>query len=146
VEKFLDAWGVDRTGAVAGGLGAPQVVPAAREIVVLQRKPTVPGRTLGVTTGWAIKAQLARRGVKFLTGVSYDRVDDRGLHIVVDGAPRVLAVDTVVLCAGQEPVRDLYDALTALGVRVHLIGGAERADELDALRAIDRGTRLALEF
>jgi 2,4-dienoyl-CoA reductase (NADPH2) len=146
VEQFLDAWGVDRTGAVAGGLGAPRATPIAREIVVLQRKPTAPGRTLGVTTGWAIKAQLARRGVTFLTGVSYERIDDRGLHIVLDGAPRLLEVDTVVLCAGQEPVRDLYDALVTLGVRVHLIGGAERAEELDALRAIDQGTRLALAF
>jgi 2,4-dienoyl-CoA reductase (NADPH2) len=146
VEEFLDAWGVDRTGTVAGGLGAPQFVPTTREIVVLQRKPTAPGRTLGVTTGWAIKAQLAQRGVTFLTGVTYERVDDRGLHIVMEGAPRVLEVDTVVLCAGQEPVRDLYDALATLGVRVHLIGGAERAEELDALRAIDQGTRLALEF
>jgi 2,4-dienoyl-CoA reductase (NADPH2) len=146
VKEFLDAWGVDRTGAIAGGLGTPQAAPNAREIVVLQRKPTAPGRTLGVTTGWAIKAQLARRGVTFLTGVTYERVDDRGLHIVLEGVPRVLEIDTVVLCAGQEPVRDLYDALAALGARVHLIGGAERAEELDALRAIEQGTRLALEF
>jgi 2,4-dienoyl-CoA reductase (NADPH2) len=99
-----------------------------------------------MTTGWAIKAQLARRGVTFLAGVAYECVDDRGLHIILDGAPRVLEVDNVVLCAGQKPVRTLYDELAALGVRVHLIGGAERAQELDALRAIDQGTRLALGF
>ncbi len=146
VDEFLDAWGVDRTGASAGGLVAPRAEHKDRDIVVLQRKPTAPGRTLGVTTGWAIKAQLVRRGVTFLTGVTYERIDDHGLHIVMDGAPRVLPVDTVVLCTGQEPVRTLYDELSALKVRAHLIGGAERAEELDALRAIDQGMRLALEF
>ncbi len=146
VEAFLDAWGVDRTGVSAGGLAAPRPEPGRREIVVLQRKPTAPGRTLGITTGWAIKAQLARRGVTFITGVTYERIDDRGLRIVQDGAPRLLEVDTVVLCAGQVPVRSLYDELVALDVPAHLIGGAERAEELDALRAIDQGTRLALEF
>ncbi|MCG6876262.1 MAG: NADPH-dependent 2,4-dienoyl-CoA reductase [Betaproteobacteria bacterium] len=146
VEQFLDAWGVDRTGTSAGGLVPSRPEHVEREIVVLQRKPTTPGRTLGMTTGWAIKAQLARRGVTFLAGVAYECVDDRGLHIILDGAPRVLEVDNVVLCAGQKPVRTLYDELAALGVRVHLIGGAERAEELDALRAIDQGTRLALGF
>jgi len=146
VEEFLDAWGVDRTGASAGGLVAPRAEHIEREIFVLQRKPSAPGRTLGMTTGWALKAQLARRGVTFLTGLTYERIDDEGLHIVHDGAPRVLDVDTVVLCAGQESVRGLHDELTALGVRAHLIGGAERAEELDALRAIDQGTRLAIGF
>jgi 2,4-dienoyl-CoA reductase (NADPH2) len=146
VEEFLDAWGVDRSGAAPGGLGAPRSERVERSVVVLQRKPTAPGRSLGMTTGWAIKAQLARRGVAFLTGVSYSRIDDRGLHIVHEGAPQIIETDTVVLCAGQEPVRGLYDELVALGVRAHLIGGAERAEELDALRAIDQGTRLALGF
>jgi len=146
LEAFLEAWGVDRTGASAGGLVAPRAERAEREIVVLQRKPGAPGKTLGMTTGWALKAQLARRGVTFLTGVTYERIDDDGLHIVHEDAPRVLEVDTVVLCAGQEPVRSLYDELAGLGVRAHLIGGAERAEELDALRAIDQGTRLAVGF
>ena len=114
--------------------------------MVLQRKAAAPGRTLGMTTGWALKAQLARRGVAFLTGVTYQRIDDSGLHIVHQSAPQIIAVDSVVLCAGQEPVRSLYDELAALGVRAHLIGGAERAEELDALRAIDQGTKLALRF
>jgi len=146
VDAFLDAWGVDRSGTAAGGLVAPTPERVAREIVVLQRRPSAPGRTLGMTTGWAIKAQLARRGVAFLTGVSYQRIDDDGLHVLVDGVPRVLEVDTVVLCAGQEPVRALHEELATLDVRAHLIGGAERAEELDALRAIDQGTRLALSF
>jgi 2,4-dienoyl-CoA reductase (NADPH2) len=146
VEEFLDAWGVDRTGAAPGGLVAPRPECVDRHVVVLQRKPTPPGRTLGMTTGWALKAQLARRGVVFLTGVSYVRIDDRGLHIIRDGAPQIIEVDTVALCAGQEPVRSLYDELVDLGVRAHLIGGAERAEELDALRAIDQGTKLALGF
>jgi len=146
IDAFLDAWGVDRTGSAAGGLVAPRAERVDREIVVLQRKPTAPGRTLGMTTGWAIKAQLARRGVTFHTGVTYQRIDDDGLHVVVDEVPRVLEVDTVVLCAGQEPVRSLHEELAAHGVHAHLIGGAERAEELDALRAIDQGTRLALGF
>jgi len=146
VDGFLDAWGVDRTGESAGGLGASRPEHVAREIIVLQRRPTAPGRTLGVTTGWALKAELARRGVAFVTGVEYVRIDDCGLHIAREGAPRVLEVDTVAICAGQEPVRTLHDELRALGIPAHLIGGAERAEELDALRAIDQGTRLALEF
>jgi len=146
LEEFLDAWGVDRTGTSAGGLVAPRAEHVERQVFVLQRKPSAPGRSLGMTTGWALKAQLARRGVTFLTGVTYERIDADGLHIVHEGAPRVLEIDNVVLCAGQEPVRGLYDELAGLGVRAHLIGGAERAEELDALRAIDQGTRLAIEF
>jgi 2,4-dienoyl-CoA reductase (NADPH2) len=145
-EHFLDAWGIDRTGAAPGGLapGAGEKVP--REIWLLQRKATPAGKTLGATTGWAIRAELARRGVKVLVGVDYVRVDDRGLHVVHDGEAKVLEVDHVVICAGQEPVRSLHEALAALGVRAHLIGGARVAAELDAFRAIDEGTRLAFSF
>ncbi len=91
-----------------------------------------------------IRAELARRGVKVLVGVEYRRIDDRGLHVVHDGADRVLEVDHVVLCAGQESVRTLHDELAARGVRAHLIGGAHVAAELDAFRAIDEGARTAL--
>ncbi|MGH8699188.1 MAG: NADPH-dependent 2,4-dienoyl-CoA reductase, partial [Burkholderiales bacterium] len=117
-----------------------------REIFLLQRKPTPAGKTLGRTTGWAIRAELARRGVKILVGVSYERIDDAGLHIRHADAPKLLAVDHVVLCAGQESSRSLCDELAALGVRARLIGGADVAVELDALRAIDQGMRVALEF
>jgi 2,4-dienoyl-CoA reductase (NADPH2) len=145
-DQFLDAWGVDRSGSAAGGLAPAGAEAVPRELWLLQRKPTPAGKTLGPTTGWAIRAELARRGVKILVGVEYVRVDDRGLHIVHDGTPKLLEVDHVVLCAGQEPVRSLHDELTALGVRAHLIGGAHVAAELDAFRAIDEGTRVALSF
>jgi 2,4-dienoyl-CoA reductase (NADPH2) len=143
-DHFLDAWGIDRSGATAGGLAPPAPERIPREIWLLQRKTTPAGKTLGPTTGWAIRAELARRGVKILTGVDYRRIDDQGLHIVHDGAEKVLEVDHVVICAGQESVRTLHDELTARNVRTHLIGGAHVAAELDAFRAIDEGTRVAL--
>jgi 2,4-dienoyl-CoA reductase (NADPH2) len=143
-EHFLDAWGIDRSGATAGGLAPPVPETVPREIWLLQRKTTPAGRTLGATTGWAIRAEIARRGVKILVGVEYRRIDDLGLHIVHDGATKVLEVDHVVLCAGQESVRTLHDELVGRGVRSHLIGGAHIAAELDAFRAIDEGTRVAL--
>jgi 2,4-dienoyl-CoA reductase (NADPH2) len=143
---FLDAWGVDRTGTAPGGLTAPAPEAVPREIWLLQRKPAPAGKTLGATTGWAIRAELARRGVKILVGVVYVRVDDLGLHVVHEGAAKVLEVDHVVLCAGQEPVRTLHEALAARGVHAHLIGGAHVAAELDAFRAIDEGTRVALSL
>ena len=99
-----------------------------------------------MTTGWAIRAELARRGVKVLVGVDYLRIDDAGLHIRHEGEPRLLAVDHVVVCAGQESVRALHDDLAALGHPAHLIGGADLAAELDALRAIDQGMRVALSL
>ena len=143
---FLEAWGVDATGRSHGGLnGDPRETPP-REIFLLQRKTTTPGKTLGMTTGWSIRAELARRGVKILAGVDYLKIDDAGLHVRHEGAERVLGVDHVVLCAGQESVRTLHDELAARGVRSHLIGGADVAAELDALRAIDQGMRVALSF
>jgi 2,4-dienoyl-CoA reductase (NADPH2) len=99
-----------------------------------------------MTTGWAIRAELARRGVKILVGVDYLRIDDGGLHVRHDDATKVLAVDHVVVCAGQESVRTLHDELAARGIRSHLIGGADFAAELDALRAIDQGMRVALSL
>jgi 2,4-dienoyl-CoA reductase (NADPH2) len=143
---FLDAWGVDATGRSHGGLsGAPRETPP-REVFLLQRKATPAGKTLGMTTGWAIRAELARRGVKILVGVEYLKIDDAGLHVRHEGETKVLAVDHVVLCAGQESVRTLHDELAARGIRSHLIGGADFAAELDALRAIDQGMRVALSL
>ncbi len=141
---FLDAWGVDDTGRSHGGLSGDARETPPREIFLLQRKTTPAGKTLGLSTGWAIRAELARRGVKILVGVDYLKIDDAGLHIRHEDAPRLLAVDHVVVCAGQEPVRSLHDELAALGRRAHLIGGADVAAELDALRAIDQGMRVAL--
>jgi 2,4-dienoyl-CoA reductase (NADPH2) len=143
---FLEAWGVDASGRSHGGLnGDPRETPP-REVFLLQRKTTPPGKTLGMTTGWAIRAELARRGVKILVGVDYLRIDDGGLHVRHDDATKVLAVDHVVVCAGQESVRTLHDELAARGIRSHLIGGADFAAELDALRAIDQGMRVALSL
>jgi 2,4-dienoyl-CoA reductase (NADPH2) len=144
VAAFLDEWGVDRTGATAGGLAPAAPAAPARRVTILQRKPAPAGRTLGATTGWALRAELARRGVAIECGVEYRRIDDRGLHYAVDGVEKCLEVDTVVLCAGQDPVNELAEALAGRGVKAHLIGGAERAGELDALRAFDQGLRTAL--
>jgi 2,4-dienoyl-CoA reductase (NADPH2) len=102
------------------------------------------GRSLGVSTGWVLRLLLAKRKVTQVSGVAYRRIDDAGLHVTVAGEERVIPADTIVICAGQEPDRSLYEELAALGVKAHLIGGADRAAELDAMRAIDQGTRLAL--
>ena len=118
----------------------------ARQVVMLQRKSGRMGRGLGVSTGWVLRLLLAKRKVAQVTGVAYRRIDDAGLHIAVEGEERVVPADTIVVCAGQEPARSLYDELAARGVKAHLIGGAERAAELDAMRAIDQGTRLAYTF
>jgi 2,4-dienoyl-CoA reductase (NADPH2) len=142
--QFFEEWGVDASGVVPGGLGKPRPQHATREVTILQRKPAPAGQTLGLTTGWALKAGLAFHGVKVVTGAQYVRIDDRGLHYLQEGKPVLLEVENVVLCAGQEPVRGLYEALAARGAPVQIIGGAERAAELDALRAIDQGMRTAL--
>ncbi len=110
----------------------------------MQRKAEKPGRRLGKTTGWIHRAGLQAKGVKMLGGVSYQRITEAGLVIARDGVEELLAVDTVVLCAGQLPERGLADALIAAGIKAHVIGGADVAAELDAKRAIDQGTRLAL--
>jgi 2,4-dienoyl-CoA reductase (NADPH2) len=115
-----------------------------REVTLLQRKTTPIGIGLGKTSGWAHRAVLKQSGVVQVSGVTYDRVDDAGLHVTVDGEPRVLDVDHVVLCAGQESVRGLYDELLAVRPdTIHLVGGADVAAELDAKRAIEQGTRVA---
>ena len=109
---------------------------------LLQRKPSKVGDQLGKTTGWIHRTSLKARGVAMSPGVDYQRIDDAGLHVKVSGDPQTLAVDHVVVCAGQEPLRDLFDALQAAGRPAHLIGGAHEAAELDAKRAIQQGTRL----
>ncbi|MBB1255228.1 NADPH-dependent 2,4-dienoyl-CoA reductase [Streptomyces sp. OF3] len=142
-DAFFRQWGVDPEYRTAGGLREP-VRPAPRRTVhLLQRKTSKVGAGLGKTTGWIHRAELRHRGVTMVAGATYDRIDDEGLHVTVDGESRVLPVDTVVLCTGQEPRRDLHTELAAAGHTVHLIGGADVAAELDAKRAIDQGTRLA---
>jgi 2,4-dienoyl-CoA reductase (NADPH2) len=144
--SFLAEWGIDASISSRGGLVQPSGSHAAREIVMLQRTPGRMGKRLGLSTGWALRLALAKREVAQLSGVHYAGIDDAGLHIVAAGKARLIAADTIVICAGQEPVRDLYDGLIARGQRAHLIGGAERAAELDAMRAIAQGTRLAFSF
>ncbi len=139
-------WGVGDPAQTRGGLAPPRPEPPARQVWLLQRKPEKPGRSLGKTTGWIHRAQLAAKGVRMIGGVNYEAIDEKGLHIT-HGPGRteaeVVAVDTVVLCAGQDPARALSQGLTAAGVSHHLIGGADVAAELDAKRAIDQATRLA---
>ncbi len=143
LDAWMAEWGVTDPERAAGGLTERKVEPSPRQVFLLQRKKSGIGAGLGKTSGWVHRAALKAKRVEQLTGVAYERIDDDGLHITVGDKPRVLDVDTVVVCAGQEPVRDLVDDLRAAGLPVHLIGGADVAAELDAKRAIDQGTRLA---
>jgi len=140
---FFAEWGIDPTSQAEGGLIAPDAPPSPRQIWLLQRKSGRPGAGLAKTTGWIRLATLKRRGVQMLSSVEYERIDDAGLHIRLNGEPQVLEVDTVVVCAGQDSVRDLEDGLRTAGMNVTLIGGAEVAAEIDARRAIEQGVRLA---
>ncbi|NEA87788.1 NADPH-dependent 2,4-dienoyl-CoA reductase [Streptomyces sp. SID7958] len=140
---YFRHWGVDLDYTGPGGLGTPDRPATPRTVHLLQRKTTKVGAGLGKTTGWIHRTELRHRGVTMVPGVVYDRIDDAGLHVTVDGESSVLEVDTVVLCTGQEPRRDLHEELVAAGRPVHLIGGADVAAELDAKRAIKQGTELA---
>ncbi|AXE35371.1 NADPH-dependent 2,4-dienoyl-CoA reductase [Chromobacterium phragmitis] len=144
-EAFMREWGVDMTGETAGGLApqGPQPHKSPREVYLLQRKTSKVGEGLGKTTGWIHRASLQMKRVQMWSGVSYDKIDDAGLHITVKGEQQVLPVDNVVICAGQDPLRELQQPLLDAGKTVHLIGGADVAAELDAKRAIDQGSRLA---
>ncbi|WP_199232278.1 NADPH-dependent 2,4-dienoyl-CoA reductase [Rubrivivax albus] len=140
---FYDEWGVDPEYRARGGLKPAQPAPAARRVIMLQRKTSKVGDGLGKTTGWIHRSSLKQRGVAMIPGVRYDRIDDAGLHITVGDQAQVIPADTVVLCTGQEPLRELEGALRAAGREVHLVGGAEEAAELDAKRAIRQGAELA---
>ena len=141
--RWMAEWGVDASFESRGALARPQPEAPARKAWLLQRSPGKPGAKLGKTTGWIHRATLKAKGVKMLGGVEYLGVDDSGLRIRVDGQEQLLDVGTVVICAGQEPRRELADALQATSRSVHVIGGADVAAELDAKRAIDQGSRLA---
>jgi 2,4-dienoyl-CoA reductase (NADPH2) len=143
---WLREWGVADPAVARGGLGKPEITPPARQVYLLQRKAAPLGKGLGKTTGWIHRAQLKMKRVEMIGGVNYERVDARGLHVSFGERhekPTLLEVDTIVLCAGQEPQRALAEPLQAKGAKVHLIGGADVAAELDAKRAIEQGTRLA---
>lgn len=143
VDRFLSEWGVDKTYAQPGGLVKPGPVVPEREIHLLQRKKTKPGADLGKTTGWIHRSVLKRNGVKLWNGVEYLGITDEGLGINHDGTTQLLAVDHIVICAGQEPQRELVDVLEKKGVSYHLIGGALEAGELDAQRAVEQGVSVA---
>ncbi len=141
-------WGVSDPEAHRGGLApeGPKPVPPAREITLLQRKAEKLGKRLGKTTGWIHRASLQMKSVKMVGGVNYERIDDSGLHVSTGEArenPSLIEADTIVMCAGQVPLRSLADDLAKRGITAHVIGGADVASELDAKRAIDQGTRLA---
>lgn len=148
IAEFCVEWGIDTSLQQAGGLRpeGPHLARSPRQIVMLQRKASKPGEGLGKTTGWIHRTTLLSRGVKMIPGVSYQKIDDVGLHVEINGEAQTLAVDNVIICAGQEPNRLLAEPLQAAGKTVHLIGGSDVAGELDARRAIAQGTRLALEI
>jgi 2,4-dienoyl-CoA reductase (NADPH2) len=144
VDTWAREWGVDLGVGAAGGLAAPGPVHPERQIWLMQRKTSKPGAGLGKTSGWVHRATLARNGVQMMAGVQYDRIDDAGLHITVGGEQRLIEVDNVVVCAGQESLVELMpEEGTATAVRFHKIGGAALASELDAKRAIREGAELA---
>ena len=142
---FAREWGIDFKNHPRGGVTGvtPQVAAADRQVTLMQRKADALGKTLGRTTGWTHRLTLNRRGVRMVGGVDYLRIDDAGLHTLVNGEATLFAVDTIIVCAGQTPLRTLYDELLASGVQASLIRGAFEASELDAKRAIDQASRLA---
>ena len=146
IAEFCVEWGIDTSLQQAGGLRpeGPHLARCPRQIVMLQRKASKPGEGLGKTTGWIHRTTLLSRGVKMIPAVSYQKIDDAGLHVEIGGESQLLAVDSVIICAGQEPNRALQEPLLAVGKIVHLIGGSDVAGELDARRAIAQGTKLAL--
>jgi 2,4-dienoyl-CoA reductase (NADPH2) len=146
LDGFFAEWGVDTSLDVPGGLKPQQAPKPLRSVTLLQRKPEKPGRTLGLSTGWALRARLEQRGLQTLSGCTYERIDDAGLHLRINGEARLLEVDTVVICAGQDSENALAAELRRQGIEPEVIGGAELAAELDALRAIDQGTRVAMTF
>jgi len=146
INEYLREWGIDKTLQARSGIEgmSEEVAPSPREVYLLQRKNkkiTGPGKT----TGWAHRAVLLKKGVHMITGVEYQKIDDVGLHISINGQTQVLEVDNVIICAGQDPQRELQASIEAFGKKVHLIGGADVAAELDAKRAISQGARLAAE-
>ncbi|MBC7701665.1 NADPH-dependent 2,4-dienoyl-CoA reductase [Aquabacterium sp.] len=141
--KFYAEWGIDTSYADRGGIKPADLEKSPRQVYLLQRKTSKVGDGLGKTTGWIHRTGLKNRAVHMIAGVTYNKVDDAGLHITVGGEPKLIPADTVVLCAGQDPLRELQADLQAAGCKVHLIGGADVAAELDAKRAIKQGAELA---
>ncbi len=145
IPAFMKKWGVDMTLTARGGVeGMEQnIEPAAREIYLLQRKTSKVGANLGKTSGWIHRTELKSKGIRMVPGCQYLKIDDSGITVEINGEAQVLDVDNVIICAGQDPMRELQNGLDKPN---HLIGGADVAAELDAKRAIDQGYRLALEL
>jgi 2,4-dienoyl-CoA reductase (NADPH2) len=143
ISNFLAEWGVDMEYTEPGGLRPPVKAQPKRDIYLLQRKKTKPGAGLGKTTGWIHRSTLKKNGVKMMTGVEYVSVDSTGLKIRHNGEEQHLLVDDVIICAGQESELGLANELQSSGVKYHLIGGALKAGELDAQRAISQGVEVA---
>jgi len=148
IDVFAREWGVDFDNHPRGGVTGvdPITAIADREIFLMQRKETPVGRGLGKTTGWTHRMALGRRGVKMLNGIEYVRIDDDGLHIMRENKPELLPVDTIIVCAGQDPARELYDAGQAQGLPVERVGGAYEAAELDAKAAINQACHMAAQI
>ncbi|GJM05761.1 MAG: NADPH-dependent 2,4-dienoyl-CoA reductase [marine bacterium B5-7] len=146
-EAWLKYWGVDQSYQFAGGLlKTSDEVTASRDITLFQRSTGKLGANLGRSTGWIHRTSLKRHGVKMINAVNYQRIDDEGLHVLIKNKPQCYTVDSIILCTGQEPKRNLQQDLIDAGLRVELIGGADVAVELDAKRAINQGSRLAAEI
>ena len=143
LDKWLTHWGVDKTYKNPGALAEKHITKTEREVFLLQRKTSKVGKGLGKTTGWIHRSSLANHNVQMMNGVTYEKIDDDGLHISIGDKPILLAVDNVIVCAGQEPKRELETSLLEAGLKVHVIGGADVAAELDAKRAIRQGAELA---
>ncbi|MCV2884958.1 NADPH-dependent 2,4-dienoyl-CoA reductase [Aestuariibacter sp. AA17] len=142
-DKWLAHWGIDKSLSTPGALMQPERQPTDREVYLLQRKTSKVGGGLGKTTGWIHRTSLTHHKVQMINGVSYEKIDDEGLHITIGNTSRILDVDHIIVCAGQEPLRTLQQGLETKGMTVHLIGGADVAAELDAKRAIRQGAELA---
>lgn len=141
--QFFDEWGIDITGESRGGIKSPDVLESPREVFLLQRKKEKPGKRLGKTTGWIHRSSLKHRHVQMFSGVTYECINDRGLHVVMDERSHVFEVDSVIICTGQVESQALFDPLKTAGQTVHLVGGAYKALELDARHAISQACRLA---
>ncbi len=144
--EFLKEWGVDMEYKNRGAVAKPKPQPSHREIYLLQRSKGKPGSGLGKTTGWIHRSSLKMKKVKMINSVKYQRINDEGLHFLRDNKQELLQVDHIIICAGQEPLKELEQPLLEAGLIIHIIGGAEEAKELDAKRAIDQGSRLAAKI
>ncbi|MBF7071799.1 NADPH-dependent 2,4-dienoyl-CoA reductase [Glaciecola sp. MH2013] len=143
LDKWLEHWGIDKRFEQPGALIDKKLAEPPREVFLLQRKTSKVGKGLGKTTGWIHRNSLVNHKVQMMNGVSYDKIDDAGLHITIADKPMTLEVDNIIVCAGQEPLRELEDELISAGLKLHIIGGASVAAELDAKRAIRQGAELA---